>query len=286
MLARSLLRLSTTGCDQLIPWDNVAVARVGSRKGMLVQNRYAGDIGDYVKYALLRALASGRRLGVAWYLHPDTGPIGDGRHTKYLDDPQWRDLEPVVFDALKKVVDGGKRNVGAVESSGALPAGTKFHGAQLNVRCIPAVERDGWRARWFEGVLAVLSTCDVVFADPDNGLFPEAHGPQPPWLKSVFKASRKVNAKRMPQGEALRVSAGRPTVVYHHNCRVGHDKEIKWWMTHLPGCTCAYYWRRFSNRTFFVINADSAIERRIEAFALSWRGCGRLYLSDGKVLDP
>ena len=33
-----------------------------------MQNRYVGDIGDYVKYGLLRALADGRQLGVAWYL--------------------------------------------------------------------------------------------------------------------------------------------------------------------------------------------------------------------------
>ena len=30
-----------------------------------MQNPYTGDIGDYVKYGLLRALAEGRRLGVA-----------------------------------------------------------------------------------------------------------------------------------------------------------------------------------------------------------------------------
>lgn len=36
-----------------------------------MQNRYTGDIGDYVKYALLRALIKGHRLDVAWYLSPN-----------------------------------------------------------------------------------------------------------------------------------------------------------------------------------------------------------------------
>jgi hypothetical protein len=36
-----------------------------------MQDRYAGDVGDYVKFALLRHLCPGRRLGIAWYLHPD-----------------------------------------------------------------------------------------------------------------------------------------------------------------------------------------------------------------------
>ena len=33
-----------------------------------MQDRYTGDIGDFAKYGLLRALEAGHRLGVAWYL--------------------------------------------------------------------------------------------------------------------------------------------------------------------------------------------------------------------------
>ena len=29
-------------------------------------------------------------------------------------------------------------------------------------------------------------------------------------------------------------------------------------MDQLQGCTCAYYWKPFSQRTFFVINSDAA----------------------------
>ncbi len=36
-----------------------------------MQNRYVGDIGDYAKYSLLRALSRGCKLGVSWYLFPD-----------------------------------------------------------------------------------------------------------------------------------------------------------------------------------------------------------------------
>ena len=38
-----------------------------------MQDRYAGDVGDYVKFALLRHFATDHRLGVAWYLYPDEG---------------------------------------------------------------------------------------------------------------------------------------------------------------------------------------------------------------------
>ena len=44
-----------------------------------MQNRYTGDIGDFVKYGLLRAISKGKKLGIAWYLHPDAGPSGDGK---------------------------------------------------------------------------------------------------------------------------------------------------------------------------------------------------------------
>jgi hypothetical protein len=45
-----------------------------------MQDRYAGDIGDFVKLAILRALAPGWHLGVAWWLYPDESHNGDGRH--------------------------------------------------------------------------------------------------------------------------------------------------------------------------------------------------------------
>lgn len=44
-----------------------------------MQNRYAGDIGDFGKFGLLRALrGSGLSIGVNWYLVPDETRIGDG----------------------------------------------------------------------------------------------------------------------------------------------------------------------------------------------------------------
>jgi len=80
-----------------------------------VQNRYAGDVGDYVKLALLRALVPGFKLGVAWYLYPDEAHNSDGRHTAYLNDPaKWRELDPELFDGLAHVVRG-RRSVAALE---------------------------------------------------------------------------------------------------------------------------------------------------------------------------
>lgn len=85
-----------------------------------MQNRYAGDIGDFAKYGLLRAIREGKRLGIAWYLNPDRGPAGDGRHIEYLDDPdRFRSLDPELFDILGDLVPDHRR-VATLEQSGIL----------------------------------------------------------------------------------------------------------------------------------------------------------------------
>jgi hypothetical protein len=89
----------------------VTAGRVGS-----MQDRYVGDIGDYVKLAILRALSPGRRLGIAWWLFPDSGSVGDGRHISYLGAPtKWRHLDPQLYDALEQVVASGSRKITALE---------------------------------------------------------------------------------------------------------------------------------------------------------------------------
>ena len=157
-----------------------------------MQNRYTGDIGDYVKYGLLRALADGRRLGVAWYLFPDEDHNDDGRHVDYLHDyGQWRGHDPALFDVLRRIVDNNRRDVAAVEQSGILGA-AKFSGEILSVpEMMPARRRD-WRGWWFEDVQTSLQDCNIVFADPDNGLCEDGK----------FRSGRVKDWKRLPSGEA------------------------------------------------------------------------------------
>ena len=241
-----------------------------------MQDRYVGDIGDFVKYGLLRALGKGKCLGVAWYLHPDydTTSSGDGRHIEYLQKPDdWRHLDPELFDTLKELVDEDRRSVAEIQCSNIL-GNAVFADERLNVDKVAVRDRKCRRREWFERVKDALSDCDLVFADPDNGLYPD----------DGFKPTIKENAKRIPLFEARALAEGRPAVIYHHNGRSEpHRKEIqKWvnrlkWMNRLPSTAHAYYWRRYSNRTFFVINPDSEIERRLDKFVGRWgRRCGEL----------
>ena len=85
-----------------------------------MQDCYVGDVGDFVKYGLLRALSDGKRLGVAWYLRtdPDTTKADDGSHTTYLQQPEkWRHLDPVVFDGTGSVFDSRTANVHVDETN-------------------------------------------------------------------------------------------------------------------------------------------------------------------------
>jgi hypothetical protein len=86
-----------------------------------MQNRYVGDIGDYVKFGILRALSPGYRLGVAWWLYPDEAHNDDGRHIGYLKQPeQWRHFDRPLFGALEMIVASGQRDVGALETANLL----------------------------------------------------------------------------------------------------------------------------------------------------------------------
>ncbi len=237
-----------------------------------MQDAYTGDIGDFAKYGLLRAICGERRLGIAWYVHPGpeagAGTTGDGRHTTYLSDCNvWRDLDPRLFDTLRELVTGGRRNVRSIEESGLLGEAL-FAGEALDVRDISIACRAAWRDRWFQRVKGQLADCDLVFADPDNGLC----------LDERFRPTQKVSAKRIPVAEVEQLADGKPAVIYHHNSRFrgGHREEIRYWMVRLPGCRWAWYWRRWSNRTFFVLHPDAGIEQRLKAHAGFWGNHGEL----------
>ena len=167
----------------------------------VVQDRYAGDVGDFLKYGLLKLLcpAGGRfRLGVVWYLVDDETHDADGRHVSYLRSgnrigDQLRSCDPDLFDAMRSVVDSRERNVARIETSLVLPPLTLFYSERLT--------RHG-RDAWLRSALRVTGHCDVVFLDPDNGI---SFGPQK-------------HAEKYAHIEELAefLISGRSLIVYHH----------------------------------------------------------------------
>jgi hypothetical protein len=173
-----------------------------------MQDRYVGDIGDYAKYALLRALTGGKTrlsLGILWYLYPDESHNGDGRHVAYLQQSTLADRDPELYAVLGQLVASGRRSVEAVERSRILPEGTMCFTASVATLGRPA-ERVAHRAAWFSRGLRKVAAADLVFFDPDNGL------ETPALDKRSLKAGKYVYWSEL---EAI-WAAGKSVVVYNH----------------------------------------------------------------------
>ena len=238
-----------------------------------------GDIGDYIKYALLRAIMRAepdKKLGVAWYLTPDDNR-NDGLHTGYLHAPQkWQHLDSELFDFLWDLVCKKRnRSVKAIEESDIFDKNnTVFFDEELsiegdlNLLQTPSkpshTEKAQFREKWFDGLLARLKDCGVVFADPDNGFYPDTQ----------FSYGSRGMWKRLPLSEAVRLAKGRVGVFYHHNTRRkgGHIEEIKFWKGDLQKShgieqVLALKASAGSVRTFFVVNPNQKLASAIYDFA-------------------
>lgn len=224
-----------------------------------MQDRYAGDIGDYVKLALLRSLSEEKKLGIAWYLFPDEGHNDDGRHIDYLSNPdRWRDLDPELYDGLKSIINAS-RSIASLERLEAL-SGTFSREPLIAPNGFR--ERSAWRSQWFDRLLSDLESSQMVFADPDNGLIDNAS----------TRRSRRVFGKQLPLAEAQALANGRTAIIYHHNTRRkgGHNAEVDHWLKEISLPAMAVRATAYSCRTFFIINPDVTTQQRVEAFCKRW----------------
>lgn len=143
-----------------------------------MRHNFVNDIGDYAKYALLRALcANGQatiHLGVIWYLTDHAEQNGDGRRRAHLSQNGWEALDPELLNNMR-LIEGAlesqdELNVRLIEASGILPPDTAYFS-----EAIPHVERSvpqrvSARAAWFSRAQKRVANCNLVFLDPDNGL--------------------------------------------------------------------------------------------------------------------
>jgi hypothetical protein len=158
-----------------------------------MQDRYAGDCGDYAKVKILNAFKDwGLTVGVNWYKVSDLGfekktdgsfKQADGKHRFYDDVNSIADLE-------KK-----------------LP-GMVFFDEEVPVE---------GRSEWHQRAREALKDCKVVFLDPDNGIR----------CKSVGKTSKR-SVKYVLHDEIKDYLAdGKTVIVYNHRCRKKETKYFK-----------------------------------------------------------
>lgn len=130
-----------------------------------MKNQYFGDINDYRKYGLLRAIirASRFRTLVTWMLTPDDGST-DGKFITYLEHPgKWSLHDPVLFKTIKKLLASDrKRRVSLIEGGDLIPKAEFFSS--------PVPDTASGRSSWFNSLVERAQGNDCVFLDPDNGL--------------------------------------------------------------------------------------------------------------------
>jgi hypothetical protein len=132
-----------------------------------MQERYLGDVHDYVKWALLIHLHEElrERLGVNWYKthseHVDRPGNLDGNNRKYRNSPEWRSWSRELFDKLSPFQCPSYRSLVNFKRDEVLPKDTLFFPAELRA----GNDRDEWHSR----AIANLSDAGIIFLDPDNG---------------------------------------------------------------------------------------------------------------------
>ncbi len=250
-----------------------------------MQNKYVGDIGDFGKYGLLRALCGIREgdlgerlsLGIVWYLNPDDKGPGGG-HTEYLYKPErFRSCDPPVFHTLYWIVKAKQRNVANIGDSEIFSPDTVFFPEGTFRDYVPGQIES--RKEWLDRALAATVGSDFVFLDPDNGL--------------VAGENRASIAHVYLDEMACFVERGQSVIVIHHAGRQKDQTVKKQTQTLLDmirtnirgaGSTFALRYRRGAPvRVFFVIPAkrdqDILLSRAEHLTQGAWSG-------DFSLVDP
>jgi hypothetical protein len=124
-----------------------------------VQDRYAGDVGDYSKLGLLRVLTNHRsvddapplRLGVVWCLANPDNEV-DGKFVDYLEPDsdqgkRLRPCDPDLYDRLRDLVRR-RRDIRALQELRALAESTVWFEELLSWDCPTPAKRMEKRAAW------------------------------------------------------------------------------------------------------------------------------------------
>jgi hypothetical protein len=88
-----------------------------------MQDRHAGDLGEFLKFGLLRWLAPPDspwpRLGVIWYRTADEVHNADGKHVACLTPGRSAgrlcQLDPDPYDRLARIVSTGQHSTAALD---------------------------------------------------------------------------------------------------------------------------------------------------------------------------
>jgi len=130
-----------------------------------MKNQYFGDINDYRKFGLIRALTGYGELssGICWMLTEDDSRPDGGKLDYLLKPDTWRGYDGELFEALREaVVIQGERSVQGADKRNIVPGGEYYETILTDDR----VERSHFFAQFFQRSQGK----DLLFFDPDNGM--------------------------------------------------------------------------------------------------------------------
>lgn len=171
-----------------------------------MQDRYAGDVGDFGKIGMLRQIAEvGLKIGVNWYLtyKPAEHINADGKHIGYLNDVAFKGCDDELLKSLYTITNG-TRSIAALENAKLIPNAIYYKEILK-----PESAKDFIRSIWYRKSLETLLETDIIFCDPDNGLI----------VKSVSQKSIKSDKYIIPDELVSYYQAGKSLVFYNHRCR-------------------------------------------------------------------
>jgi len=241
-----------------------------------MQDRYAGDTGDFSKFYLLKKLVPGHlRLGLNWYRVELAESNNDGRHIRYLSEGH-RDAalferhDHDLYHQLRQAVNAGRRSVRRLEELAALPQSTIYYSELLHHH-----QRD----KWFDGSCRIFEEADIICCDPDNGLE----------VKSCM-ASQRRSVKYMLYEEVKKYyAAGKSLVVYQHVSRMSSragqmEARIRELTTRLPiarSHIVVFYFGKGSGRFYFLLMQDAHIPALAASISHIRDTCGDLLSVEG-----
>jgi len=171
-----------------------------------MQDRYAGDVGDFGKLGMLRCIEKQElRVGINWYLVGNESHNNDGKHIGYLEDSKYRNCDDELLALFGSMLALGRRTVGDIEKLNLLNTQKYYHERMIE----PRKQEGTTRNEWHQNGLNSLVECDVVFLDPDNGMLP----------KSVSRCSDKSIKYVLPEEIMDYYEAGHSVIFYSHRTR-------------------------------------------------------------------
>lgn len=224
-----------------------------------VKHQYVGDISDYRKYALLRALSAegANRIGVCWMLTPSDGS-SDGNKLAYLDQPdRHRRFDPALFDILAHAASKqDRRRLHSIEDSGAIPGAAYFN------ETLPDDLPN--RVAYMERCASQFRNAELIFFDPDNG------------LEVSLAKGRKNSSKYLYLDEvAAFYAAGKSLLIYQHFPRVERKAFLESCTERLhgvaPGCAL---WAFTTSHVVFLLLVHPESPARLAVAAME--ACSRL----------